>query len=212
MISSLTLHGTVRNFLRQLQVRFEQEFAANDRLKWLASISITLLYTAFVLYIAGQAGEARNELNLAREQLSQIRAQALETRWPDRTTQAQALISDLEKRFWSGSTPGLAEAGFERWIRQTFDQHGVQVRQVQLTRGPILENGLGAQKPTLSSVQQIRAKVISPLDEIALVRFLNDAASHKSWLVVEQLIVRPGRNPRLEMDLATFFRTPQPNP
>lgn len=209
MISNLPLLDTVRIFVRQAQDRLEQEFAANDRLKWLASISAGLLYLALVLYIAGQAGEARRELNLAREQLSQIRAQALETRWPSRAVQAQARILQLEEKFWSGSTPGLAEAGFERWIRQTFDKYDVQVRQVQLTRGPILDNGLGGGKLTFSSVQQIRAKVISPLDEIALVRFLNDGASHNSWLVVEQLIVRPGRNPRLEMDLTTFIRAPQ---
>lgn len=210
MISNLTIPTPVKAIAKETVNRLKQELASNDRLKWLLGIGIVILYLGLALYMAGRAETAQRDLNSSQIRLSQIKAQALETRWPLRAAEAQALTSELEKRFWPGSTPGLAEAGFERWIRQTFDQHGVQVRQVQLTRGPVLDGDVGVSDSTLSSIQQIRAKVISPLNEIALIRFLNDTRSHQSWLIVEQLIVRPGRNPRLEMDLATYFRPPQP--
>ena len=176
MTSKLTLPAPIKAFANEARDSFAREFAANDRLKWLAGLGVFLIYLALVLYVAGQAETAQRDFNLSQERLSQIEAQALETRWPRRAADAQILISDLEKRFWSGATPGLAEAGLERWIRQTFDQHGVQVRQVQLTRGPVLEDEIGVGNSTLSSIQRIRAKIISPLDGIALIRFLDHAA------------------------------------
>ncbi|MBT4740732.1 MAG: hypothetical protein HN793_06595 [Rhodospirillaceae bacterium] len=203
---SIAIPESVRALASQARENLEREVGENDRLKWLLGLGAAFLYLALVLYISGQSDSAKQDLYISQSRLSQIGAQAKETRWPERSATAQALIKDLEERFWLGDTPGLAEAGFERWIRQTFEQHGVQVRQVQLTRNPVLEDEVDIENLAISSLQRIRAKVISPLSEEALIRFLNDAATHESWIIVEQLIVRPGRNPRLEMDLATFFR------
>ncbi|NKB43835.1 MAG: hypothetical protein GKS03_06105 [Alphaproteobacteria bacterium] len=206
MKTRFAIPDSVRTLTNQARENFEREFAANDRLKWLLSMGAVFLYLALILYLSGQSDSAKRDLQFSQAQLSRISAQAEETRWPERAVTAQALINGLEERFWPGETPGLAEAGFERWIRRTFEQHDVQVRQVQLTRSSVLEDEVDTGSTTLSSMQRIRAKVTSPLNEAALIRFLDDAAMNESWIFIEQLIVRPGRNPRLEMDLATFFR------
>lgn len=195
----------------QLREKFIHETASNDRLKWLLIASLFILYFGLVLYLLGQSSDAENRYQQSQSRLAQIKIQSEETRWPQRAASAQELVAQLGQRLWTGETPGLAEAGFERWIRSTFDQYGVDVRQVQLTRGPAAESGLDFGQQDTNPIQRIRAKVISPLNEAALINFLNDAANHDSWLIVEQLIVRPGRNARLEMDIATLYRPSRPS-
>ena len=183
------------------------ELSSNERLKWILVTAISVLYLSVVLFLADQAERSSVNYQDAREQLSRLERQSEEVHWPQRASEAQVFVDNLDDRFWPGETTGLAEAGFERWIRQTFDQHGTEVRQVQLTRGPAAEDSSGFQTGSLSSIQRIRAKVIGPLKEDALLRFLYDAANNPSWVDVEQLIVRSGRNPRFELDLAAFVET-----
>ena len=54
-------------------------------------------------------------------------------------------------------------------------------------------------------IQRIRAKVIAPLKEAGLIRFLKSTSEKNSWIIVEKLIIRSGRNDRIEMDLSTFY-------
>ena len=208
MNRSISVPETLKVVVARAQEYVAREIATNDRLKWLIAFSAIILYISGALFLAGQVETSRLDLARSLARLSQITAQAEETRWPQRAAEAKAFIGELEKKFWKGDTLGLAEAGFERWIRQTFDNHGVRVRQVQLTRSALVDDELNRGREALSTVQRIRAKIISPLNEPALIRFLEEAANHESWIIVEQLIVRAGRNARLEMDLAIVFRPP----
>ena len=190
-----------------VRARIESEFEKNDRLKWLFLACFLVLYLAFLLFLSGQATTAQSDYTAARNQLERTRTQADETGWPQKADEAESLLTGLENRFWPGETPGIAEAGFERWIRQTLEGHGIEVRQVQLIRGPAIEDETDRARASLASIQRVRAKVIGPLNEAALLRFLDDAASNSAWVIVDQLIIRSGRNPRFEIDLATFLRS-----
>lgn len=211
MITRISIPESIKTLISQSTDRFSQEIAGNERLRWLLGLSGLILYFALILYLSGLTDGAQRSLQLSQSQLARITVQTEDTQWPERAAEAEQLVANLEKRLWPGDTPGLAEAGFERWIRRTFEEYGVQVRQVQLTRGPALEDRGDFTTTNLPSIQRIRAKVISPLNEAALVNFLNDSANQKAWVIVEQLIVRPGRNARLEMDLATLFKAPEQN-
>ena len=129
--------------IAQLREKLIQETASNDRLKWLLVASLFVLYLGLILYLSGQSSDAANRYQQSQSRLAQIKIQSEETRWPERAASARDLVAQLEKRLWTGETPGLAEAGFERWIRQTFEQYGVDVRQVQLTRAPPADRGIG---------------------------------------------------------------------
>jgi len=211
MITRIPIPEPIKNLVSRSTDKVSQEIAGNERLRWLLCLSGLVLYLALLLYASGLSDDAQRSLELSQSQFARIKVQTEDTQWPERAAEAEQLVADLEKRLWPGETPGLAEAGFERWIRRTFEEYGVQVRQVQLTRGPALEDRGDFTTTNLPSIQRIRAKIISPLNEPALVNFLNDSANHQAWVVVEQLIVRPGRNARLEMDLATLFKTPEQN-
>lgn len=212
MISRMSIPDPIKTLVLRSTERVSQEIIGNERLRWLLGLSGLVLYFALVLYVSGLSDSAQKNLQLSQSQLARVTVQTEGTEWPARADDAEQLVADLEKRLWPGDTPGLAEAGFERWIRRTFEEYGVQVRQVQLTRGPALEDRSDFATTNLPSIQRIRAKVISPLDEAALVNFLSESANHQAWVIVEQLIVRPGRNARLEMDLATLFKAPEQNP
>jgi hypothetical protein len=207
MKTSISIPEPMKVLLDQAFSKLEQALSTNDRLKWLIVTSALFLYLALILFLVGQSDKAQEEYQLSQARLSQIKAQVKETRWPQRSAEAEALIATLERRFWPGDTPGLAEAGFERWIRTTLEQHGIEVRGVQLTRGPAFDDNVGFGTDILPSLRRIRAKVTASLNEAGLIRFLNDAASNQSSVIVEQLIVRAGRNARIEMDLATVFKS-----
>ena len=211
MIIRISIPEPIKTLISQSSDRVSQEIAGNERLRWLLCLSGLTLYCALVIYLSELSDSAQRSLQLSQSQLARATLQTEDTQWPERAAEARKLVMDLETRLWPGDTPGLAEAGFERWIRRTFEEYGVQVRQVQLTRGPALEDRDDFTATNLSSIQRIRAKVISPLNEPALVNFLNDSANQKAWVIVEQLIVKAGRNARLEIDLATLYKIPEQN-
>ena len=190
---------------KELLLDFKAELNANERLKWLVLVIGCLLYVGPVLYLENLSSSSKMEAQSSQAKLAQLKAQVSETRWPERALEAEQLVKSLEQRYWPGDTPGLAEAGFERWIRTNLERHGMEVRQVQLSRGPVAN--IDGNSAALSSLQHIRAKVLAPLEEVGLIRFLNDTASSQPWVIVEQLIIRPGRNARVEMDLMTVFKT-----
>ena len=202
----LSIPKPLSTILIDLNTRLAQEVKSNERLKWGLTAAVFVIYLAVVLFTSNQADIARTEYQRSQDQLNRLSAQITETRWPERAAQAAALVDRLNGNLWPGDTTGLAEASFERWVRQTFEEYGTEVRQVQLTRGPATEDRSETYSGTLSNVLRIRAKVIGPLREDALVNFLNDAAESQYWIIVEQLIIRSGRNPRFEIDLATFTR------
>ncbi|MEQ9112548.1 MAG: hypothetical protein RIF37_13715 [Rhodospirillaceae bacterium] len=195
---------TISPKVKTLMLDFKAELRANERLKWLVLIIGCLLYIGPVIYLENLSSKTKAETQSSQAKLAQLKAQVSETRWPERAAEAEQFVSQLEQRYWPGDTPGLAEAGFERWIRTNLERHGMEVRQVQLSRGPVAN--INTNSETLSSLQHIRAKVLAPLEEVGLIRFLNDTATSQPWVIVEKLMIRPGRNARVEMDLMTVFK------
>ena len=205
---SVTLPPSLRQAIEQSRERLETELSSNPRLRWLILGGAFTLYIGVLLTLWNTVTDARIHLTLEHDRLARLEAQVAETQWPTRAESAQVLAANLERKLWPGDTPGLAEAGFERWIRQSLESEGVEVRQVQLTRSPVQEDRSEIARPALAQVQRIRAKVVAPLDEAALIRLLSVAAENPSWILVEQLIVRGGRNERFKLDLAVFYRPP----
>lgn len=212
MTLSVTLPEPLKVFVAEARERLDRELDNNDRIKWLFLLGVFVLYVSLVLYLVDQASTAETKYLQTQARISQLESQINDESWAERALEAEALSETLRSKFWQGDTPGLAEAGFERWIRQTMEQHGVTVRQVQLTRNPLIDEQVDSGTSELSSVQKIRAKTIGSLNETGLIRFLNDAASHDSWIIIEQFVGRGGVSDRFEMDIATFYDPQQQNP
>lgn len=212
MTQRLTLPEPIKLIVADARERVERELESNERIKWILAVGILTLYLSFVLYLAGESSDAQSRFIQTQTRLSQLETQITDKGWKQRAADAAQVRDELRSKFWKGDTPGLAEAGFERWIRQTMAEHQIDVRQIQLTRSPVLDTQTDLSTTELSSVQIIRAKAIGSLNESGIVNFLNDASTHESWVVVEQFIARGGRSDRFEMDIATYFKPEQQAP
>ena len=175
--------------LDSLRDEIVNELTINVRLRWFVAFAFLLLYLGVITFLINSSNQASQKYNFALSELSRINNQTSEQRWPDRALRARNMAISLEKRLWKGETPGLAEAGFERWIRTTLSGYGIEVRRVQLTRGPVQEDKSNLDNNFLSDIQRLRAKVICPLNEIGLIRFLEIASRNTSWIVIEKLII-----------------------
>ncbi|MFL2770088.1 MAG: hypothetical protein ACJZ9F_03670 [Rhodospirillaceae bacterium] len=193
--------------LGELVENFRSELQSNDRLKWMLMGGAFVIYLSLVGFLIRQSNDARQDYIVGRNQFLRLGQQASEIGWLERATKAEDLVDTLDTQFWPGNTTGLVEAGFERWIRQNLDKYDTEVRQVLLTRGPAIDDEMDLIPGPLGSAVKIRAKVIGPLNEAGVIQFLNDAGNHTSWIIVERLIIRDGRQPRFELDMSTYALT-----
>lgn len=194
---------TISIIASKLGVHIAQEFYSNERLRWICASAIAVLYLIIIIFWSNVSEESKYRFLSNQSKLSVTSMRADEIGWGKRASDSKMLAKELKQRMWKGSTPGLAEAGFERWIRQTLLLHGIKVKQVTLTRSPLLNDSENID--TIASIEALRARVIAPLNESALIKFVSDASKHQSLIVIEKLFIRGGRNDRLEMDLSTFY-------
>ncbi len=188
--------------------RFGQDLVVTGRLKVLLVGATTILvFSAFIglnsLVESVENRQVRSQIDLER-----LKEQIETSSWEERQNQSQVLKSILEERLWTAQTPGLAEAGFERWLRERLAQHHMEPQQLQIRRVPVTaEPDAGVAEHPLAGVQRMTVKILVPFDQTGLLGFLADISSGNETLVVERLIARSGRNSRIEMDVSAFFRS-----
>jgi hypothetical protein len=190
-----------------IEARFGSELVLTERAKIGLVTSAALIILAAWLGLNGWVGHIESGYHDTKFNLARLKAQVESGAWSERRNQSHVLKSVLEDRLWTAETPGLAEAGFERWIRDRLARNKVDAQQIQVRRVPLLHAAAGEEaNNVLANLQRMTAKVVMPFDEAALVDFLADVSESNKVMTVDRLIVRAGRNARVEMDLSTFFR------
>ena len=197
----------------EIRARIGGEISLTEREKTILGISSALLVLAIWLTLNAWVGRMERAYTHAQIEYGRLKSQVESGSWSERRNEGAALRSVLENRLWTADTPGLAEAGLERWIRNSLTRSGAEPRQVQVKRSPLIQKGQAnvANNP-LADIQRMTAKVYMPLTEPALLTLIADVAEANKMLVVDRLIVRAGRNSRAEMDVSTFFRHHEPTP
>ncbi len=203
--------GDVKALLDQYLPR--RDVALTDRAKVLIGVA------AGVVILSGLFGMQRIVAGLERRyataQADMMRLKAqIETKvWQERKQQGQILKSQLEERLWAAQTPGLADAGFERWLRERLTRYRLDpLQQIQVRRIPAGKQAASAPgSDPLSDLQRMTAKVVIPFEQAGLTGFLADVAEGDKAVVVDRLNVRSGRNARVEMDVSAFYRPPERN-
>ena len=160
------------------------EIRDNQRLQIIAILGFITIYFSVISYLLNNTREVIIDFDQLIYEKSQLKSQIGEQNWPGRATDAKNLLTKLKDKLWTGDTPGLAEADFETWIRKTLSQNGIDVRRVQLTRGPVNSDLMFSDKEKNLGIQRIRAKVIAPLKEAGLIRFLKSTSEKNSWIIV----------------------------
>jgi hypothetical protein len=212
-----TLTALVADLRGQIQSRISGEVALSEREKIGLVAGAATLLLAMWLGLSTWVGRTEKSYHDLQFNLTRLKTQVESGAWSDRKKQAHVTRSVLEDRFWTAETPGLAEASFERWIRDRLSAHAVEAQQIQVRRVPLsqasgTDTAGSAQNTALAGLQRMTAKVFAPFNEDALIQFLGDVAESNKVIVVDRLTVRAGRNARVEMDVSTYFRYHERNP
>jgi len=193
-----------------LRKHVSQDAMSNERLVILAIAAGALVLLSMLLGLWSLSNDMARTLTASKTSLARLQAEATGDAWPKRLEVTQGLKTQLSVRIWDAPTPGLAEAGFETWIRQHFTRHGGTPQQIQITRSQAVGRD-GQTTPTLAGFQRMTAKVLAPFDQTVL-QVLADAAEAEKVIVIDRLILRSGINSRMEMDISTFIRTAETEP
>lgn len=183
-----------------------QEMVSNQRLLLLLGATGALILLSCLYGFWNLTSHMSEQLAASRNGLARLQAEVTGDAWPKRLETTQALKTQISVRLWDAPTPGLAEAGFETWLRNRFTKYGGTPQQIQITRSPAVGRD-GQTTPTLAGIQRMTAKVLAPFDQAVIMQVLADAAEADKIIVVDRVIVRAGTNSRIEMDISTFIRT-----
>jgi hypothetical protein len=195
------------NLRGQIQARLSGEITLTEREKTGLVVGAAVILLAGWLGLSTWTGGISRQYRTTQSNLSRLKAQVESGAWAERKNEGHVLRSVLEDRFWTADTPGLAEASFERWIRDRLNRSNIEAQLIQVRRVPLVQaTDQGAEGNPLFGLQRMTAKVLIPFDETALLALLSEIAESNKVMVVDRLIVRAGRNARVEMDVSTFFR------
>ncbi len=189
--------------------RIGRDIVLNERLKLLISGVAAILVISALVGMHQFTGRLEREHATAKVDLARLEAQITSGGWEERKQQSQVLKSLLEERLWSAQTPGLADASFERWLRDRLSPHKLEpIAQIQVRRVPLVRQAQpGEPENALSTIQRMTAKLVLPFEGRGLAHFLADVAEGDKAVVVDRLVVRAGRNARIEVDVSAFYRS-----
>ena len=203
-----TLKVRAQELRAQILDRFGHDLVVTDRLKVMLTGAGIVLVFSLLLGLDSFVDGLETRHTRVQVDLERLKEQIETSSWQDRKGQSQVLKSILEERLWTAPTPGLAEAGFERWLRDRLTEHEMEPQQLQIRRVTVTTQAeTGADQHPLANIQRMTVKIIMPFDQTGLIGFLENIASGDKTLVVDRLIARSGRNPRIEMDVSAFYRS-----
>ncbi len=206
-----TLRLRMQEIRAQILDRFGHDLVVTDRLKVMLTGAAIILIFSLLLGLNSFVDGLETRHTRVQVDLERLREQIEASSWQDRKSESQVLKSILEERLWTAPTPGLAEAGFERWLRDRLMEHRMEPQQLQIRRVPVTPQAeTSADQHPLANVQRMTVKILMPFDQSGLIGFLENIATGEKSLVVDRLIARSGRNPRIELDVSAFYRSQDP--
>jgi len=190
----------------ELGARFQRDMAKSERLRLLVTVAVAAVVISMLMGLSQLNGALERRYMASERSIAQLKQQIESSSWQERREQSQVLKSILEERFWTAETAGLAEAEFQRWLSSSLVRQKLEP-QIRVTRVPLTpNNGLETASGPLAGVQRITAKIVMPFDQAGLLTFLAEIAESNKVMVVDRMIVRAGRNPRIDVDVSTYLR------
>lgn len=206
MTAIVQLRRHLADLERQFRARFGQDMVLTDRVKMLLTVAAGVIVVAALFGLHRYVGGLHDQYTRTQSNLMRLQAQVTTDVWPARKEQSQILKALLEERFWTAQTPGLADAGFERWLRDHLARYNMEpLQQIQVRRIPVSRPGAPG-FDSLADLQRMTAKILLPFNGDGLTDFLKDVAEAEKTIIVEHMNVRAGRNARIEIDVSAFYR------
>lgn len=177
--------------------QLEAELSTNPRMKWILLLLAGCLALAIIVSVMRVGAALETRVEQTRDELVSLRKIAKETDWPQRLNDTRLLRSQIEDRLWVAETAGLAEANFETWLRSVFVSSEMSPRRLSVQVAPIGK----ADDVYLGDILQLSARVVIPFSRDGLIKFLRTASTYQKVVVVDELVIKTGRNPGVEMQL-----------
>lgn len=214
MMNRLTalLRPLIDRLKADFSARYGRDLVLTDRMKLLISIAAGILLLSALIGMHQLVSGLERRHARAQVDLVRLRTQIESGSWQERKQQSQVLKSLLEDRLWTAQTSGLADASFERWLRDRLNRYRVEpIQPIQVRRIPVArQNQPGESPQPLANLQRMTAKLVLPFNGATVAGLLADLADADKTVVVDRLTVRSGRNARVEMDVSAFYRSAEP--
>jgi hypothetical protein len=205
MASATALYSKLDAEFQNFIGRLRSDWSEADRRRGLLLGAGALVWLLVVISLATQLGASHKGRSAARIEVARLQQLIADKTWPDRFAQSEGLKSKLEARLWTAPTQGLAEAGFERLLRDAMAPYGFDKPQIQISWTPAtIQSGSNIRQ--LDRLQRMSAKVTTSYDPNGVVHLMADLAANDKLIVIDQLIARAQRNTRLEFTASTYVR------
>ena len=197
----------------RLTSRFGSELLLSDRTKALVAVAGFVLFLFTLLAMHQGVVSLERRYVKAEADSVRLRKQIETNLWQQRKNDSQVLKAVLLERMWTAQTPGLAQANFERWLRERLSRYRIEPQQQIQTRFVAASRQVpgGGTKDPLSDIQRMSTKIVLPFDQTGLSGFLADMAEAEKAVVVDHLNIRSGRNARIDIDVSAFYYSSQKN-
>jgi hypothetical protein len=158
------------------------EFRQNTRLRVGIWLITTLLMSYAASFLQDYQAQLKKDYQETISRLNQLQSLVTQTQWLERATQSQALLNQLQVKFWQANTEGLAQAKFQKWLTEQLDRAQIEKPNVRM------ESTLPV--PKYPKVWKVAAQVNATFNPAKLNILLLAIAEHLFWTTVEQLEVR----------------------
>lgn len=181
------------NFFGEVQARLRAEPALRAGI-WIIS---ALVLVNFLFVIGDWRRESVPQIQQMHDQYRRLEQVLNEADWHARSEAARAALQEIQNRFWSAESEGLARGEFQVWLERIADRTRFEVLQIELRRTVAVDD--------LPGWYRLGATLTGSSDPAALVRFLGLLADGDRLVIVDGLNFGGG-NARSRIDLHAVVR------
>jgi len=175
------------------------ELRKNTRLRAGLWFIIGLLLSYITLLLNDYQGTLQQAHQNAIKRLNQLQSVAHQTQWLERASQAKALRTQLEVKFWHANTQGLAQATFQKWL-------DTQVNSAKMEKANLRIQSTFA-LPKQPNIWKITARLDASFTTQSLHQLLLAMAKHPQFIVTERLQIRnQNRIARFTLIVSAYFQ------
>ena len=175
------------------------ELRKNTRLRAGLWFIIGLLLSYIILLLNDYQGTLQQAHQNAIKRLNQLQSVAHQTQWLERASQAKALRTQLEVKFWHANTQGLAQATFQKWL-------DTQVNSAKMEKANLRIQSTFA-LPKQPNIWKITARLDASFTRQSLHQLLLAMAKHPQFIVTERLQIRnQNRIARFTLIVSAYFQ------